>query len=740
MAEYRFTAAFIEGSGTITLDSLTYAPSVIWIEEGNVFSIDVIPDSGFVFDRMVINGITNVFVLPHTFTMPDRDTRIKLFATGVPVSVEDYGIKYQSSFCDIEGKNYLLQVLRKDYVGSIFQKLSADIVFKWGSSGGNEFESIINSSLDFSLVGLRNEFDEILVGDYRDWQVRLLRDNQLFWKGYVNNSLLSKRIVGFEQPIRFTASDGLNGWESVRTVDNFFPGFGLNMGGALVSMVNQTFLEKRNVNFASEIYETRLDRDISAFHQLAIPPNAIYTQGDQPTFLGDGQLVLSTALSIKEAIENLLRPFLCRVFLWQNQFYIISIPEFNKPSYRLFKYDTDGVFDEIENVTLGPDISCGFTDGIENARPVKTEFTGILELGVLDFNARGGVYEVDFSIQFWEPGSFASPFPGILYLPRWIYVRATPANVVTTYPTGTNDAIIQYVSDNFGESVQIWGTTSSAGLADAAISYIEISQSRTGQDIAIAQELANTISFEIKYLCKLRSSTSPLPTSAQKCGIQFQIGDQYLAYDEMTNVFSWSGTPTVMLFPIPNVNAWNTVSIVNVVVPTTGDFNIRLYELITTGTVDQHTISYKDLSVKIDNNDSFTLSDIVSKFITDEKYSNVDDEYKVKIGDVGTSNSSSAIRIIDPLNSNPFTELWSRDGVEQLPLMQILLQEIANVRGKPNPRIILTLLRNGNDPFDIKPYQNIEFEGFFYMVNSIEVDFLKDFWKLEIIRLGEIGT
>jgi hypothetical protein len=74
-----------------------------------------------------------------------------------------------------------------------------------------------------------------------------------------------------------------------------------------------------------------------------------------------------------------------------------------------------------------------------------------------------------------------------------------------------------------------------------------------------------------------------------------------------------------------------------------------------------------------------------------------------------------------------------------LPLIRIILQELANIRGKDNPRIVLTLLRDAmGSAFDIKPYQNIEFDGYYWMINALQYDVSKDFWKLEIIRLGEI--
>jgi hypothetical protein len=132
--------------------------------------------------------------------------------------------------------------------------------------------------------------------------------------------------------------------------------------------------------------------------------------------------------------------------------------------------------------------------------------------------------------------------------------------------------------------------------------------------------------------------------------------------------------------------------------------------------------------------------EISEKFVTDESYSNVYDDVKFKIGDVDTENSSSAIRLDLPGYGNPNSQAWSRDGVESVPLIQIFLQELANIKGRQNPRLILTLPRDAANPLEIKPYQNIEYDGHYWMVIAMDVDLMANSWRLELARLGEIGS
>jgi hypothetical protein len=198
-----------------------------------------------------------------------------------------------------------------------------------------------------------------------------------------------------------------------------------------------------------------------------------------------------------------------------------------------------------------------------------------------------------------------------------------------------------------------------------------------------------------------------------------------------------------MQFPMKDgVRMWNKLDIVGVIVPEDGAVIIRLYEVITTNlaSVDGYTVGYRNMSLKIEENDAFATEEISEKFVTDESYSNVYEEVKFKIGDVDTENSSSAIRLDLVGYGYPNSQAWSRDGVESVPLIQIFLQELANIKGRQNPRLILTLPRDAANPLEIKPYQNIEYDGHYWMVIAMDVDLMANSWRLELARLGEIGS
>ena len=740
MAQYRFSWAIFGGTGTLTVNA---NPVEQFYEEGTSLTLLGTFDSGFTFSSYDINnGFLTSGTNPYTFNMPSRDIKIKVNVTGTFAPIDtDYELKYFSETEDQSLQLVRLEIYEFGFVGAATQKDTAGFQFRWGNFGADEIEPIVRSFFNFGLVGMRDEYFEILEGGYRKWQVKVLIEGNLFWEGYINNSTLTINEIGIKEVMEFTASDGFNSFDSKRVNEQYFDGFsGNTFIGGFFGALNQTFPVLRPINIACEIYETRLDTSDGVFEQLLIPSNAVFSDGEIPLYLSSNGIIENSSVYISEFLEALLKPFLCRVFLWKNEFYIISLPELRKDSYRLFNYNTDATREGITTITPGMDVSCKFTAGQRTGRPVYTEFTGTLELGVLDYSSRGGIYEEPFTVDSWEYNGAGSAYPGTYQLRLWNYVSAIPAAQVSSYPTGINPAKIQYVSSALGEYAKIWGTSAVNGTADTSLSFIELDTTRVFTGIPIAQDLANTLSFELQFIFEPRLSTD-LPRPNTNAGVMINIGNSYLAFDGVDE-FTWTGTFTIMQFPMADLRAWNRLDIVNVVVPEDGNVIIRLYEVITTNSasVDKYTVGYRNMSLKIEENDAFATSEISEKFVTDESYSNVYPDVKFKIGDVDTENSSSAIRLDLAGYGNPNSEAWSRDGIESVPLIQIFLQELANLKGQQNPRLILTLPRNAANPLDIKPYQNIEYDGHYWMVVAMEVDLMANSWRLELARLDIVGS
>ena len=737
--KFRFFWRFGNGIGTLLANSGTPES---YYEAGTVLEIETFLVPGFTFtDFNINNGFLVGGTNPYTFTMPSADVDITVNSTGIAVYVDNHGLKYYAEYCDLTGQNIELQILEEGYEGESEKRICSNIRYSFGSFGADVLEVRVPSSVSFSLIGTMDEFFELLDGGNRYWKVRLYIDSNLFWEGYLSNQFLTVNEVGYEESQRFTAVDGLKSLEAIRAIDSYFTRLssGFEMMKAIVRCMNQTFDNARPSHVACSIYEVRLDRSIGIFEQILVPDNAVYEDGEQPVYKrnGGGQIELNTSLYIGEILDRMLTPFMCRIFLWKNEFYIISTPEFNKPQYTVFNYDTFGEVTSVGNVLSGLDISCKFTAGQRTAKPVYTEFTNILKLGVLDVAAQGGVIDYDFTNEDWILLSTGSPYSGRYQLKNWRYQNAIPSPTeVEDYPTGPT-AYVQFTSGGY---LKFWGSTENTGIADTNAAFIEIDSYRNKNKIQVAQGIANTLAFKIDFQGERRGSGFSNTPINQFCGIMIKVGVNYMEWDG-NQTFSWTTTETVMEFPILRLYVWNTIDIRPIVIPSDGLVTVRLYQVINNGGItDGYAIDYRNMSVKIEQNAVYTKQDIRTKFITDTTYSNVFPPIETYIGDVGTDNSSSAIKLNIPEYNYPHSSIWSIDGTIELRLSEVMLQEVANLFGKRNPRIIATVLRDGVNPLEVQPFQNVIYDGGYWMVLGIDLDFYLNFWRIELHRLDDIDA
>lgn len=734
--EYRLLLSVRGGSGTITVNGV--AP-LEYYTEGDSLTIAIAINPGFTNVKWYGSPNNELLSITASFsyTMPSRDVKMYALAEGASVPVNTYGLKYQGNY----GVNYQahcweLKIFKQNYTGEVTDLLISDITYSWGNKGDDPLDTIIGSSVDFTIAGETGEFNEFLEGGNRSWNVVLSRNNSVFFSGFISPDFITSPYSSGKKLFAFTAIDGLKTLDSIRSDYASWPSPRTAALQAVVGGLNQSFIEKRQVFIASNVYETRMVTNLSVFEQFNIPRNAIYTDGEDAKFT-NGVRIANEQLYLSETIQRLVNPFLCKVFLWQNRFYVIRIAEYNKAEFRVFPFRADATS------TLSPgsglffsaflDRDCGLNMPEQTAHRAFTEFNSYLNLGALDLDSQGGVFDAKFEAPEWYVNSPVSPYPNTYQLSLWDYVRAIPTNQPTSVPTGST-ALVQYVSNAGGEYCQIWTTTTTAGISDPNISYIAASSSSTGGDIVIAQETANTISLGFEYMVE-RVSTSNAVTpglGTHAVGLMIKIGDSYL-FRDTTTTFDWTLTPTIMEFAVTAGSVWNSIAINNVLVPEDGGVEIRLYQLICkAGTANRYVIRYENLSLKIEKTEGLALDKIGVKAITDLPYSNVHPDYDTYIGDAITSNSVSAIQLIN--SNNEVSVLWSRDGVEQLPLLELLSQELANLKGRPNLRILTNFRRD----FGFVPYVGLGIFGRYWMPISYELDCRSGNATIEFYDLGGI--
>lgn len=550
-----------------------------------------------------------------------------------------------------------------------------------------------------------------------------------FFSGYIAPDFITSQFKSGIKLYEFTAIDGLKGLDSIRSNFSSWPDPRTQAISGIIGALNQSFIDKRQVFVGCEVHETRMDSDISVFRQFNVPLNAIYTDGETAKF-SNGVRIENEQLYLKDTIERMVNPFLCRVFLWKDKFYVIRLNEFIKTDYKAYTFNPDTSIEAIQNIVNGDDINADINRPEETARRVFTEFNSFLNLGILDQNSQGGVFDAKFESTEWNFNSSASSYPNTYQLILWDYVNAIPSNQPSSVPSG-NTALVQYVSDGSGEYCQIWTTTTTAGTSDPNLSYISANTNTTGGAITIAQETANTISLTFEYMVERVGSAYPITpgSGTHAVGLMIKIGDQYL-FRDTTTTFDWTATPTVMEFAVTAGSVWNSIAINNVLVPVDGEVEIRLHQLICNGgTANRYVIRYDNISLKIEKTDGLSLSKLGVKAVTGSPYANVHPDYNTHIGDAITSNSASAIQLINV--NNEVSEGWSRDGIEDLPLLDIIVQELANLKGRTNYRVLATLERRPIDPF-----RAFLFNGSYWALVSYQLNCRTGTAQIELYDLG----
>jgi hypothetical protein len=549
---------------------------------------------------------------------------------------------------------------------------------------------------------------------------------QSFFTGYIAPDFITSPYKSGPKLFSFTAVDGLKGFDSIRSNFTSWPDPRTQALSGVIGALNQSFVEQRPVFIGCEIHEARMYSDESVFRQFNVPQNAIFTDGLDAKF-SNGVRIENEQLYLKDTIERMVNPFLCRVFLWKNQFYVVRLTELGKLSYKMYEFLPDLSLTATSTIVNGDDLNADINSPEETARRVFTEFNSYLNLGVLDPNSQGGIFDAKFAIEEWNLNGVGSTYDGIYQLKLWDYHKAIPTNQPSSVPSGAT-ALVQYVSGG-GEYVQIWTTTTTAGIADPNLSWISASTNTTGGAITIAEETANTISLTFQYMVERVSTSYAVTPGAHAIGLMIKIGNQYLSRSGATT-FAWTGTSTVMEFAVTAGSVWNSIAINNVLVPVDGEVEIRLHQLICNGaTANRYVVRYENLSLKIEKTDGLSLSKLGVKAVTGSPYANVHPDYNTYIGDAITSNSVSAIRLLD--FGNAVSTDWTRDGVEELPLLDIIVQELANLKGRTNYRVLATIERRPIDPF-----RSFLFNGRYWALMSYELDCRKGTARIELYDLG----
>lgn len=735
MAFYQLVVFPLDGSGTITLSPQS---NFGFYEAGDLIDVTITPDDGFTFVEWKDGTTTVSATASFTYTMPERDAILIAYFSGTATTPSTYGTKYFFEYCPVSGANRgnktRIEIQEKDFVGSAEERRIGEVAFRLGNDNGDLLEPVIGSSLDFSLaVFTGSEYDEFLDADPKKFRVNYYRNYtnastyDFKWTGFLITDVLEKPDFDEVYFMDMTATDGLKTLDSRLLVLEAVTG--LRVPQLIASVLRQDFPDPLPVVENIQVHESRMNSALSTLNQLSINSTRLY-KDDIQAFFDDSGLQFNTSVDLKTAITRCLRSFVSRVYQWNEKWYVQRLMELDKGSLILNEFDDEGTFSASSTLSNDQALTCSLVDRARiTGQLAYTEVNASLELGEITVPSLNEILVEPFDLRSWfytEAGGWK--------LRKWLYIRTVPFDGVRDNDIARLEYVSNPTSGETGVFARFWGTANST--SDANISYIEYDSSTAPLAISrVAVEGANKVSIGAKFQILRRGSSDALvpPLLSHSVAIQVQIGTQYLI-ESTPNVFTWTSTPTLVTFPVENTGVFNTILISDVDVPEDGAVILRLCQLITNvGTRHRYIIDWDDAYIALSQNDSLTNERVIVKGVSETPYPNVLDTYETFLGDAFTNLSASAFKLQDVANT-PVTELWSRDGIESLPLLEIIVQDLANLFIKKNYRARLAYYG------DIDFRKSVEYEGYNWIINSARLDDYNGRWELDLFRLNAITT
>jgi len=739
---YRIGVGQLEGTGTISINSVVVSeggvPSSVFIEEATTVEVEIVPDSGYNSFSASVAGFTFI-TSPFTFTMPSRDVRLSVTFAGTFEPVDGYQDKYVFDRVDIRGNSFELKIQQDGYSGSPITDFKLNrISYVWNKRGTNLItEQVIPSYIDFTIRANLGDFKEFLEGNNRTFRTILNIDSNRFFEGYVTPDVINYRIndQGYDNAVTFRAVDGLNTLDFARAIGQRWGGTlsALQAKIGLFGALNQTYIEKRALNIACELYETRMNTALSAWVQFLTADQAYYEGGNFARF-EEGTRFINETLKIKECIKRIIAPFVGRLYLWENEFYFSRYGDYQNANMKYFRFDENGNFDEDYTLSNDAQFDCINNKSIDHNRTF-TEFQAFLKLGELLPSTIEGEFSVDFDSDDWEQFGQLAPggLEGSWRLRNWSLTNMVAYNVNESLSSqlGSNTARVGWVTQD-GNFARIYNTTTQSGLSDPNISFMNLQTAQTGLNLFLVQELANTFSVNVNYRAVRREETDPLIPVNASFGLLIRVGSNWLSFDSITNTFSWVSSQNVMLFPIDSPSgALNKLEISNIPVPESAEMEIRIYQLVIGFPTGAHRyfLDIGKFELAIERNEDLNLGEVGAQANTVTDFNNVFERYDIFQGDVATGQSTAAIRLMNL----DVTSLWSRDGVEELPLLSVVVQEIANLYGKPNWRLTGV---TGTKP---DPRRSWVYLGVTWIITYVEWDIWLGEYRIEMFSIdGEL--
>lgn len=726
MAElFKLTLLTIGGSGELSVDPGSETGEY---EAGSFVGVSIVPDSGFVFLSWKIDGVTVSSTNTFLFQIPSSDIFLVANLSGQPVADYDYGLKYyfefkpqQSELCS------RLEIYAKGWISPAERREMGDVTYTFGNRGNNVLNNIIGSSIDFELAVLEtDDYLEFLEADPRFFQVKYYQfygtPSEWVFVGYLKTDFINRPYLSKNYLLSCHASDILN------TLDAFIFEYQLYESTTAIEYIShilaQTVKDPLPISTCVNILETRMDVNQGLFEQFGINSGRYYDEG-RAYYSDDDGIVLNDSFDLKTILTYLLKSFVCRIFQWNGRYYIVRINEWVKPELIFRNYTGLGVYIDSSTIPNTQIFDClDVNNASINGELSYNEFHASLKLGYLNVPELNTIIYDEFQNAVNVGGGDV-----LLKLSNWKYMNTVPFDGDKVNEISRLELISGGANTGTGPdwSARFWSTAN--GISDPNISYIEINSTTQGTSTNVSVENANLITIEFGFSNDRVGDWADVPPEGSNyVAIQVQIGSSYL-YKVSENVYDWTTTPTLCLFPIINRRTGNSLKITGVSVPEDGELKLRVYQVITlTGDRNRYLVVWHYAKVTLEKNDSLANTDVFKIGKIDTKFTNVFENYETFIGDSRTNLSVSAIKLLN-ISGDPVSVSWSRDGVEELELLDIIIDEIADLYGKNNYRFYLDYYS------EVDVTKKITIGSADYFVNSCMFNGSESKWELDLFRL-----
>jgi len=126
-----------------------------------------------------------------------------------------YTLKYFIKYKTFGGDEFTININKKDYVGSAAEILKHKSNLSISYNGDDQDDYVAGSELKFSFYNNGNDYSDILESQYKDFQVDVLKNGVLYWKGLLNPENLNMSIIDEKYFINISAKDSLNDLKNI---------------------------------------------------------------------------------------------------------------------------------------------------------------------------------------------------------------------------------------------------------------------------------------------------------------------------------------------------------------------------------------------------------------------------------------------------------------------------------------------------------------------------------------------